>query len=267
MIAATTTVTEDPAVLSAAHTTTVAGLTFHVDTILATVVAGILVIATGLFVRRRLSAHQPTRAQLAWESVVSAVERQVERSIGPAGQAIVPLAVVLFVFILIASLLETIPSGHPDKALPAPTGDLNLTAALALLVIFTVHAMAIRSRGLRGYLRHYLRPTPWLLPLKVLEEVAKPITLALRLFGNLFAGTVMVILIFELIPPLLAPVPLLAWRLFSVFVAVMQAFLFALLTVLYFQTAMEPDSTSRESPAASLPPKTAATATTEVTTQ
>jgi F-type H+-transporting ATPase subunit a len=265
MIAATTTVTESPAVLSAAHTTTVAGLTFHVDTILATVVAGILVIAAGLFVRRRLSARKPTRAQLAWEGVVSAVERHVERSIGASGKAIVPLAVVLFLFILIASLLETIPSGHPDKALPAPTGDLNLTAALALLVIFTVHAMAIRRRGLRGYLRHYLRPTPWLLPLKVLEEVAKPITLALRLFGNLFAGTVMVILIFELVPPLLAPVPLLAWKLFSVFVAVMQAFLFALLTVLYFQTAMEADGTSPDGPGDPFPETAATTAITEVT--
>jgi F-type H+-transporting ATPase subunit a len=241
MIASTTAVAESPTALSAAHTTTFAGLTFHVDTILATVVAGILIIAAGLFVRRRLSARTPTRAQLAWETIVSAAERQVEQSIGPAGRAIVPLAVVLFVFILVASLLETIPSGHPEKALPAPTGDLNLTAALALLVIVTVHAMAIRSRGLRGYLGDYLRPTPWLLPLKILEELAKPITLALRLFGNVFAGTVMVILIFELIPPLLAPVPLLAWKLFSVFVAVMQAFLFALLTVLYFQTAMEAD--------------------------
>jgi F-type H+-transporting ATPase subunit a len=267
MLAATNTVTESPSVLSAAHATTFAGLTFHVDTILATVVAGILVIAAGLLVRRRLSAHAPTRAQLAWETVVSAVERHIERSIGPAGRAIVPLAVVLFVFILIASLLETIPSGHPDKALPAPTGDLNLTAALALLVVFTVHAMAIRARGLRGYLRHYLRPTPWLLPLKVLEELAKPITLALRLFGNVFAGTVMVILIFELIPPLVAPVPLLAWKLFSVFVAVMQAFLFALLTVLYFQTAMAADSSDPEGPQEVLPLQSATTTTSEVIPQ
>jgi F-type H+-transporting ATPase subunit a len=246
MNAAAATAAESSSALTGLAATTVAGLTFHVDTIAATVVAGVLVVAAGLSLRRQLSAHSPTRAQLAWETVVSAVERQVEGSVGVAGRAIVPLAVVHFVFILTASLLEAIPSGHPDKALPAPTGDLNLTAALALLVIITVHSVAIRSRGLGAYLRHYLQPTPWLLPLKIIEELAKPITLALRLFGNVFAGTVMVILIFELIPPLLAPVPLLAWRLFSVFVAVMQAFLFALLTVVYFQAAVESADNSQE---------------------
>ena len=142
---------------------------------------------------------------------------------------------------LAANLLQIVPSGHPQKTFPAPTGDLNLTAALALVVVVVVHASAIRARGLRGYLRHYLDPIPWLLPMRILEELARPITLALRLFGNVFAGTVMVILIFELIPVAFAPAPLIAWKLFSVFVAVIQAFLFALLTVLYFQTAMPAD--------------------------
>ena len=210
-------------------------------------------IALGLYARRGVSARRPTRAQLAWETVVSAAERQVGRSIGSAGRGVVPLAVTLFVFILTANLLEIVPSGHPQKTVPAPTGDLNLTAALALLVVMLVHASAIRARGLRGYLRHYLHPTPWLLPLKILEELARPVTLALRLFGNVFAGSVMVILIFELIPVVFAPAPLLAWKLFSVFVAVIQAFLFALLTVLYFQTAMQSDSDGSPPPAASLP--------------
>jgi F-type H+-transporting ATPase subunit a len=249
-----------PLELGATHTTTVAGFTLHVDTIVATVAAGVIVIAIGLYARRRASSDRPTRAQLAWESVVGAAERLTERSLGNAGRRIVPLAVALFVFILVATLLETIPSGHPHKTLPAPTGDLNLTAALALLVIVSVHAMAVRTRGWRGYLRHYLKPNPWLLPFKILEELVKPITLALRLFGNVFAGTVMVILIFELIPPFLAPVPLAAWRLFSVFVAVMQAFTFTLLTVLYFQTAMEPDA---EESAAHSAPLTEGTPTTE----
>jgi F-type H+-transporting ATPase subunit a len=230
--------------LGASHVATVAGHTLHVDTILATVAAGIVVIILGLFARRKLSSRRPTRVQLAWETVVGAAERQVGDSIGREARGVVPLAVTLFVFVLTATLLEIIPSGHPHKTLPAPTGDLNLTVALSLLVVILVHITAVRRRGLRGYLRHYLRPTAWLLPLKVLEELAKPITLALRLFGNVFAGTIMVILIFELIPPTLAPVPLLAWKLFTVFVAGIQAFLFALLTVLYFQAAVGPDTAS-----------------------
>ncbi len=242
-----------PLGLGTAHTADFAGLTFHLDTILATITAGVIVITLGLYARRGVSALSPKRAQLAWETVVSAAEHQVGRSIGSAGRRVVPLAVTLFVFILTANLLEIVPSGHPQKTVPAPTGDLNLTAALALLVVMLVHTTAIRARGLRGYLRHYLHPTPWLLPLKILEELARPITLALRLFGNVFAGTVMVILIFELIPAVFAPAPLIAWKLFSVFVAVIQAFLFALLTVLYFQTTMPAGSGPPSPPPGPLP--------------
>jgi F-type H+-transporting ATPase subunit a len=234
--------TASPIDLGAARTATIAGLTINVDTVLATVIAGVIVIAVGLYAQRKASAHRPSRIQLAWEAVVSAAERHVGQNVAPAARGGIPLAVALFVFILVSSLLETVPSGHPHKLLPPPTGDLNLTAALALLVVVWVHATAIRVRGLRGYFRHYLRPHPWLLPLKILEELVKPITLALRLFGNVFAGAVMVILIFEVIPPILAPLPLAAWKLFSVFIAVMQAFLFPLLAVLYLQGALEPDA-------------------------
>ena len=219
----------------------VAGVEFNLDTIAATVAAGLIVILIGLLAGRGRLATPPTKLRLAWETVISAVERHVGAATGAAGRRVVPLAVVLFAFVLTACLFETIPSGHPNKALPAPTGDLNLTVALGLFVVAAVHVTAIRTRGWRGYLSHYLKPTPWLVPLRLLEELVKPLTLALRLFGNVFAGTVMVVLIFELIPPTIAPLPLLAWKLFSVFVAGMQAFIFSLLTVLYFDAALAPD--------------------------
>lgn len=225
------------------------GFEFNPDTIVATVAAGLIVIAVGLLARLGQTSDRPTKLRLAWETVISAVERHVGSHLGERARQVVPLAVALFVFVLTATLLETVPSGHPDKALPAPTGDLNLTVALGLFVVAAVHVTAVRSRGWRAYLRHYLQPTPWLLPLRVIEELVKPLTVALRLFGNVFAGTVMVVLIFELIPPTIAPLPLLAWKLFSVFVAGMQAFIFALLTVLYFDSAVTPDETQPPSPA------------------
>lgn len=230
-------------------TITLGGATFNTDTIAASLVAGIVVVGLGLYVRLRTTSGVPRRAQLLWETLVSATERQVERTIGPTGRRIVPLAITLFAFILIANWLELIPSGSP-KALPSPTGDINLTVALAGFVILLVHGASLRARGVRGYLGHYLHPSPWLLPINLIEEIAKPITLALRLFGNVFAGTVMATLILELFPPHLAPLPLLAWKLFAMFVAVVQAFLFALLSVLYFETALKPDSdpTTRRRP-------------------
>ena len=113
----------------------------------------------GLYVRLRATYGVPHGAQLAWEMLVNTTERHVERTIGPAGRKIVPLAISLFAFILIANWLELVPSGSP-KSLPPPTGDINLTVALAGLVILMVHGASLRTRGLRGYLRHYLRPSP-----------------------------------------------------------------------------------------------------------
>jgi len=202
------------------------------------------VVGFGLYVRLRATYGVPHGAQLAWEMLVNTTERHVERTIGPAGRKIVPLAISLFVFILIANWLELVPSGSP-KSLPPPTGDINLTVALAGLVILMVHGASLRTRGLRGCLRHYLRPSPWLLPINLVEEIAKPVTLALRLFANVFAGAVMTALIIELLPPHVVWMPLLFWKLFAMCVAVVQAFLFALLTILYFRTALESDAELR----------------------
>lgn len=220
---------------------TVGGLTFHLNTILASVVAAGIVAGLGLYVGRRATAGVPGKGQLLWETVIGTIETQVERSIGPRGRRVVPFAFALFAFTLIASWLELLPGGPHPKALPPPTGDINLTAALAVLVMVAVHATSIRTRGLRGYLRHYLQPRWWLLPLNLVEELVKPLSLALRLFGNVFAGMIMVVLIGELFPPYVAPLPLLVWKAFAVFVALLQALIFALLTMLYFETALKPD--------------------------
>ncbi len=222
------------------NTISLGGATFNIDTIAASLLAGIIVVGFGLYVRIRATDGVPHRTQLAWEMLVTTTERHVERTVGSTGRKVVPLAISLFAFILIANWLELVPSGSP-KSLPPPTGDINLTVALAGLVILMVHGASLRARGLRGYLRHYLRPSPWLLPINFIEEMAKPVTLALRLFGNVFAGAVVAALILDLLPPHLASIPLLFWKLFAMCVAVVQAFLFALLTILYFQTALKPD--------------------------
>ena len=215
----------------------VAGATVHINTIWATIVAGLLVLVSGFFVRWRLSSGVPGRLQLLWETVISAVERQVDRSIGPAGRRIVPLAVTLFFFVVTANWLALIPTGSHEH-LPAPTADINLTLALAAFVIILVHVASIRTRGLKEYLRHYTRPAWWLLPINLIEELVKPATLALRLFGTAFASALVLILVGELFPLSVAPVPIALWKIFDMAVGVVQAFIFALLTLLYFESAM-----------------------------
>ena len=149
-----------------------------------------------------------------------------------------PLAISLFFFILFANWLELLPLkvNEHDHLLVVPTADTNLTYALAAVTIISVWAYGIRQKGLKGYLKHFFEPFPVMFPLNLLEELIKPITLALRLFGNIFAGGIMLALI-GLMPFYIVWAPNLLWKAFGGAIAVIQAFIFALLTVLYFAMA------------------------------
>jgi F-type H+-transporting ATPase subunit a len=105
-------------------------------------------------------------------------------------------------------------------------------------VIVWMHITAIRKKGLGSYLRHYAQPYPALIPLEIIGELVKPFTLALRLFGNIFAGTVMLAII-GLIPAWLLWLPNGLWKAFDLIIGAIQAFIFALLTILYFGFALE----------------------------
>ncbi len=229
---------------------TVFGLTLNVDTIWATGVAMAIVIGMGLVLRRKATSGVPGKLQLTWELGVGAVRQQVEGSVGPRGASVVPLAVALFVFILVADWLSVFGIGSKYEWLAPPTGDINLTLAMAIIVIVPVHIAALRTRGPGGYVKHYFRPYKVLFPVNLIEEIAKPVTLALRLFGNLLSGGLMLTLIAALGVWSIAHVPvgnILAigldpvWKLFDLLIGAIQAFIFALLTILYFDTAMSTD--------------------------
>jgi F-type H+-transporting ATPase subunit a len=230
----------------------VAGITFNVDTIWATAFAGLLVVLLGFWARRQLTKrtddHVPTKLQLLWETIVTQVTREVEANLGHVNPLVVPLAVALFFFILFANWLEILPTelNHDVHLLPAPTADTNLTYAMAILVMIGVWGFGISQKGVKGYFKHFVEPYPVLLPLNVLEELVKPITLALRLFGNIFAGGIMLALIAGLITWKVGEIPVggalgfvfnIIWKLFDMAIGAIQAFIFALLTVLYFGMA------------------------------
>ena len=220
------------------HTASIGGLTFNVDTLWSSVVAGVIVLGAALYMARRATSGRPSKLQLAFETIVDAVDKQVRSSMGNVAPFVVPLAVTLFLYILIASWLELIPSGD---YLAAPSGDINFTLALGLFVIVWVHAAHIRQKGWRRYFAHYKHGVPVIAPfLNAIEELVKPFTLALRLFGNIFAGGVMLAII-GLFPSYILWAPNAAWKVVDFFVAIIQAFIFALLTILYFGFALEPE--------------------------
>jgi F-type H+-transporting ATPase subunit a len=229
------------------------GMTVNLDTIRVTVLAGLIVIILGFLVRSALTKktadHVPTKLQLVWETIVGQVTTQVEENLGKVNPFVVPLAVALFFFILISNWIELVPTeiNKHHHFLPSPTADTNLTYAMAVMVMIGVWIFSIRERGLKGFVKHYFEPVPWMFPLEVLQDLLKPVTLALRLFGNIFAGGIMLALIAGMANLSLASVPVGApltivfnviWKLFdTLFLGGLQAFIFALLTVLYFGMA------------------------------
>ncbi len=217
-------------------TFTFLGMTFNADTIWATFVAGTAVILLGFLVARSASAENPGKLQLLWEVLVGWVTTQVESNLGKVNRFVVQLSIALFAFILLANWMELIPSGEDPHLLPSPTADVNLTYALALLVIVGVHVHSVRERGWKGYVGHYFEPYKALFPILLIEEIVKPFTLALRLFGNIFSGGIMLSII-GLLPVYILWGPNGAWKLFDMFIGLIQAFIFALLTILYFGMA------------------------------
>ncbi len=219
------------------------GMTFNVGDLFAVGVAALVIVIFGFVLRAKATSGVPGKFQLIFETIVGAVENQVDSSMGPPGEFVVPLAVTLFVFILLCNWFDDIPTTLPGHFafLASPTGDINLPLAMAVIVILLMHFTWVRLHGLKSYLGHYLKPYWFLAPINAIEELVKPLTLTLRLFGNIFAGGILIALIAAFPAKWILPIPLLQtlWKVFDTFfVAPVQAFIFSLLTLIYMQSAV-----------------------------
>jgi F-type H+-transporting ATPase subunit a len=219
----------------------VAGLTIYGDVVWTTLLAAAIVMALGLVMRAKVTSGVPGKLQLLWELLVEQVSDLAASAIGPEGAPFVGLGLTIGIFILVCNWLAFVPSGDPGFLAP-PTGDVNLPLALALIVFFTVHYNSVKARGLGGYVKHYAQPYAALTPINVIEEITKPITLTFRLFGNIFSGVLMISVIVTLIPPYLSWIGLAIWKPFDeLFIGAIQAFIFALLTIMYLGMGMSRD--------------------------
>ncbi|PYE12642.1 F-type H+-transporting ATPase subunit a [Williamsia limnetica] len=222
------------------------GMSFNLDTIIGTSFAALVVIGLAFFVRAKLSSGKPNSVQLFFEALTSQMRAQVEGGIGmKVAPFLLPLAVTLFIFILVANWISVLPvqygtsEGGTHELLKPPASDANFVYALALFVFVAYHAAGVRRRGWLGHPKALVKGHAiGLAPINIIEEIAKPVSLSLRLFGNMFAGGVMLSLI-AIFPAYIMWAPNSIWKMFDVFVGLIQAFIFTLLTILYFSQSME----------------------------
>ena len=190
-------------------------------------------IMLGLGVAAWLASRQlrasPEPWQAALEGVISAIEDAIGEVLPEQHRLVFPLIATLWIFLVVANLASLIPGVR------SPTGDLSLTAALAILVFLAVHWYGIRTHGIASYLRHYLKPNPALLPFHLISEVSRTAALAVRLFGNIFSLQMAALLVL-LVAGFLAPVPVLMLHIVE---ALVQAYIFGMLALIYIAGALQ----------------------------
>ncbi|HEY4744164.1 MAG TPA: F0F1 ATP synthase subunit A [Desulfuromonadaceae bacterium] len=174
----------------------------------------------------------PGGMQNFMEVIVGGIENMIVDTMGEEGRPFFPLVATLALFILVSNLIGLVPGFFP------PTANINTTAACAVIVFVSTHVVGIKHHGLH-YLKHFMGPIVWLAPImffiEVIGHLSRPVSLTLRLFGNM-NGHELVLMIFFGLAPFLVPLPMM---LMGVLVSFIQAFVFMLLAMIYIQGSLE----------------------------
>jgi F-type H+-transporting ATPase subunit a len=196
---------------------------------IATTWAMMIAMALGawLITRRLATGRTISRWQCSLEIVVTSIEQQIREVGMDEPERYLPFLGTLFLFVATASLCTLIPGYDP------PTGSLSTTAALALCVFVAVPLFGVREQGLAGYLKSYAKPTFVMLPFNIISELSRTLALAVRLFGNMMSGA-MIIAILLTITPYLFPIAMTALGLLT---GMVQAYIFSILAAVYIAAA------------------------------
>ncbi|WP_238651186.1 F0F1 ATP synthase subunit A [Paenibacillus piscarius] len=235
----------------------VGGIPIDLSAVLMLLISSVIVFVLVMLSVRNLSVENPSKLQNFMEWVVEFVQGLISSAMDlKKGKPYISLGLTLILFIFVSNLLglpfafiteahePVYIFGHVIEATKdlangahaeilwykSPTADINVTAGLAIVVFFLMNYLGIKLNG-KHYFKHYIEPFPIFLPLNIIENLAKPVALAIRLFANIFAGEVLITVILKLG---LLSIPFLAvWQGFSIFVGALQAFIFTILTMVY----------------------------------
>lgn len=227
--------------------------TLHLDTLFFSAALGALFIWFFKSVAERVTTGVPGLAQNFAEMMIEFVDQQVKDTFHGQSKLIAPLGLTIFCWVFLWNMMDLLPVDllslisslmGIEYLRVVPSTDLNATFALSISVFILIIFYSIKIKGVFGFAKELTCTPfgPWMMPfnllLKVVEEVAKPISLALRLFGNLYAGELIFILI-ALLPAFLQPLLSFPWAIFHILIIVLQAFIFMVLTIVYLSMAHE----------------------------
>ncbi len=203
-------------------------------------VMGLLVLIALLGTINLTSETRFSRWQNLLEVLIDGMRGQIAEISGENPRRYLPFVGTLFLFIALSNILTVIPG------FVAPTASLSTTAALAILVFVAVPAYGIMDQGLRDYLRHYIRPTPLMLPFHVMGELSRTLALAVRLFGNIMSGT-KIAAVLLVVMPLVFPVIM---QILGLLTGLIQAYIFAVLAMVYIASGTQAIQERQQEPAA-----------------
>jgi F-type H+-transporting ATPase subunit a len=223
----------------------------HADTIMTTWLVMLVSLIFFWWIGASYRSPYVTKRQAVLEAVFNYIADLVTSVLGESGEPFVPFFVALFIFIFLLNQFGIVP--FKALGLPfggSPTADLNTVVPLALVVFCMIQIVALRKKGI-AYFGHVLKPFPILLPINILDEILRPITLAARLFFNIFVGELLFIIVANIIQARInigffnlslgvAVVPILI-QFFNFFVGTIQAFVFTLLAIVYLSLALADD--------------------------
>lgn len=198
------------------------------------IVMGLVILFT-VAATRNMQLKRPGKMQLMVEEIFQFLRGLAFENLGPKkGASLMCLIFTLFIYLLFSNLWGLVPT------MKSPTADVNATLGMSIAVFILVQILGIYYKGL-GFFRHYIEPFVFWIPLAIVEELAKPLTLGFRIYGNIFAGEVLIAVLLGLFPltatllgAFLASV---VWLSFSIFVGCVQAFIFTMLTIAYISQA------------------------------
>lgn len=228
--------------------------TLNLDTILFGLIAAGIIMFVGLKVQRNLKGDVPSGLQNFLELILEFVDSKVKESFHHSNPIIAPLALTIFMWVFVMNAFDLLPVDllatigaltHTHlHAKVVPTTDLNTTFAMSFSVFGVLVYYSIKAKGFGGFASEFLFAPfgKWFMPvnilMKLVEEIAKPVSLGMRLFGNMYAGELIFLLI-ALLPFWAQPFLSGPWAIFHILVITLQAFIFMVLTIVYMALAYE----------------------------